>query len=323
MSKFNRPISANDLARPAGISTMFRLPHQTDAKGLDVCITGACIDSGASNRAGTRHGPRQIRSESSLIREVNPATGAEPYDCLQVADVGDIPLCMYDLPEACKQIKKHVGSLMKDGCKVITMGGDHTISYPLLQAVKEKYGPVGLIHLDAHSDTSDTMFGNKVAHGTPFRRAVEDGCLDCSKVFQIGIRGSGYSLQDCDWAKQQGFNIIRAEECWYKSMAPLMEEIRRTMGDNPVYISFDIDAIDPGFCPGTGTYRISGTPEIGGLTTIQCLEIIRGCRGLNIVGGDMVEVSPGYDTSGNTALTAANFIFEMLCVFPGVKYSQR
>ncbi|XP_050412389.1 guanidinobutyrase [Patella vulgata] len=315
-STFNQPISGNDLSRSAGIASLFRLPIHHDSKGLDVCFVGACLDSGASNRSGTRLGPRHIRVESTMIRPYNMATGAQPFDSLNVGDVGDVSLCMYDLPRACNDIKTGVYSLIKDGCKAITLGGDHTISYPLLQAVKDKYGPVGLIHLDAHSDTSDTMFGCKIAHGTPFRRAVEDGCLDCSKVVQIGLRGPGYSLQDRDWSIEQGFRMITAEECWNKSLVPLMANIRQMMGDAPVYISFDIDALDPSYAPGTGT------PEIGGLTIVQALEIIRGCRGLNIIGGDMVEVSPPFDSNGLTSLTAANLLFEMLCIFPGVQYNK-
>ena len=157
------------------------------------------------------------------------------------------------------------------------------------------------------------MFGEKIAHGTPFRRAVEEGLLDDKRCVQIGLRGTGYAADDFDWPRQQGFRVVQAEECWYKSLTPLMEEVRAQIGDGPVYLTFDIDGLDPAFAPGTGT------PEIGGLTTIQALEIIRGCRGLNLVGCDLVEVSPPYDTSGNTALTAANLLFEMLCVLPGVE----
>ncbi|XP_033977990.1 agmatinase, mitochondrial-like [Trematomus bernacchii] len=193
-------------------------------------------------------------------------------------------------------------------------GGDHTIAYPILQAVAEKHGPVGLVHVDAHADTSDVVLGERIGHGTPFRRCVEEGLLDCSRVVQIGLRGSGYSADSYACSRAQGFRVVQVEECWFKSLAPLMEEVRGQMGGGPVYLSFDIDALDPGFAPGTGT------PEIAGLTPIQGVEIIRGCRGLNLVGCDLVEVSPPYDTTGNTALTGANLLFEMLCVLPNVKY---
>jgi guanidinobutyrase len=168
--------------------------------------------------------------------------------------------------------------------------------------------------VDAHADVNDTMFEEKIAHGTPFRRAVEEGLLEPARVVQIGLRGTGYSAGDFDWPREQGLRVVPAEQCWHKSLSPLMEEVRAQLGSGPVYVSFDIDSLDPAFAPGTGT------PEIGGLTTIQAIEILRGCRGLNLVGGDLVEVSPPYDPSGNTALVAANLLFEMLCSFPGVQY---
>uniref|UniRef100_A0A8C9EJC1 Agmatinase n=1 Tax=Pavo cristatus TaxID=9049 RepID=A0A8C9EJC1_PAVCR len=192
-------------------------------------------------------------------------------------------------------------------------GGDHTITYPILQAVAEKHGPVGLVHVDAHTDTSDMALGEKIYHGTPFRRCVDEGLLDCSRVVQIGIRGSSYAPDPYKYCWDQGFRVVPAEECWMKSLVPLMGEVRQQMGDGPVYISFDIDGLDPAYAPGTGT------PEIAGLTPMQALEIIRGCKGLNIVGCDLVEVAPIYDVSGNTALLGANLLFEMLCVLPGVK----
>jgi guanidinobutyrase len=196
----------------------------------------------------------------------------------------------------------------------LTLGGDHTIALPILRAMRKKYGPVGLVHIDAHADINDSMFGEKIAHGTPFRRAVEEGLLDGKRVAQIGLRGTGYTAEDFDWPRSQGFRVVPAEECWYKSLAPLMAEIRDQVGGGPVYLSIDIDGLDPSFAPGTGT------PEIGGLTIWQALEIIRGCRGLNIVGGDLVEISPPYDLSGNTALVGANLLFEMLCILPKVQY---
>jgi guanidinobutyrase len=196
----------------------------------------------------------------------------------------------------------------------MTIGGDHTIALPILRALKKKYGPVGMVHVDAHADINDTMFGEKIAHGTPFRRAVEEGLLDGKRVAQIGLRATGYSAEDFDWPRAQGFRVVQAEECWYKSLAPLMREIKEQVKGGPVYLSFDIDGLDPSSAPGTGT------PEIGGLTTSQGMEIIRGCQGLQIVGCDLVEVAPPYDPSGNTALLAANLLFEMLCVLPGVKY---
>lgn len=312
--KFNEPIPANDLPRTAGICSMYRLPVVPDSNGLDVCFIGVPLDQGTSNRSGTRFGPRQIRSESPQVRRFNQDTGASPYDSLQVADVGDVNMTIYDIEEAARNIRDTFSYLLSTGCKTLAMGGDHSITYPILQAYKERYGPVGLIHIDAHQDVQEHGSGCKILHGTPIRRAVEEGLIDSHRTVQIGIRSSVLSFDDIEWTLDQGFRVVPANHYYHKSMAPLMEEVRQMMGDKPVYISFDIDALDPSFAPGTGT------PEIGGLTTIQVLEIIRGCRGLNIVGGDLVEVSPPYDQSGNTALTAACFLFEMLCIFPRVKY---
>ncbi|XP_074498919.1 guanidino acid hydrolase, mitochondrial isoform X1 [Sebastes fasciatus] len=259
-------------------------------------------------------GPRQIRVESAMLRSYNSGTRAAPYESLMVADIGDVNVNVYDLKDTCRRIREAYRKILATGCIPLTMGGDHTIAYPILQAVAERHGPVGLVHVDAHADTSDVVLGEKIGHGTPFRRCVEEGLLDCKRVVQIGLRGSGYSPDSYEWSRAQGFRVVQVEECWFKSLAPLMAEVRAQMGSGPVYLSFDIDALDPGFAPGTGT------PEIAGLTPIQGVEIIRGCRGLNLVGCDLVEVSPPYDTTGNTALTGANLLFEMLCVLPKIKY---
>jgi len=314
--KFNKPPSANEKPRPSGISSMYRLPIYASSQGLDVCFVGVPFDQGTSNRSGTRFGPRQIRQESALVRAFNKETGASPYESLVVGDVGDVYLTMYDVKQAAKDIERQFTDLLATGCKTLTLGGDHTITYPILRAYKEKYGPVGLIHVDAHNDVNEHMNNCPIAHGTTFRRALEDGCLDAKRVVQIGLRGSGHSVEDYAWPMSKGFRVVPARHCYHKSLIPLMEEVRKQMGEGPVYISFDIDALDPSFAPGTGT------PEIGGLTSIQALEILQGCRGLNVIGGDLVEVSPPYDPSGNTALTGANLLFEMLCVMPGALYKK-
>uniref|UniRef100_H2T809 Agmatinase (putative) n=1 Tax=Takifugu rubripes TaxID=31033 RepID=H2T809_TAKRU len=261
-----------------------------------------------------RFGPRQIRVESAMLRAYNSGTRAAPYQSIRVADIGDVNVNLYDLQDTCRRIRDAYRTILAAGCTPLTLGGDHTIAYPILQAVAERHGPVGLVHVDAHADTSDLLLGEKIAHGTPFRRCVEEGLLDRERVVQIGLRGSGYSADAYEWSRAQGFRVVPVEECWYRSLTPLMAEVRSQMGAGPVYLSFDIDALDPGFAPGTGT------PEIAGLTPIQGVEIIRGCRGLSLVGCDLVEVSPAYDTTGNTALTGANLLFEMLCVLPNVKY---
>lgn len=311
---FNQPLGGNDMPRFAGPATMMRLPVQDSAEGLDACFLGIPMDIGTSNRSGTRHGPRQIRAESCMLRPYNMGTGAAPFESLQVADIGDIALNTFDLKKSVGLIEKALDAVLAHNCIPLSIGGDHTLTYPILRAMAKKHGPVALIHVDAHADINDLMFGEKIAHGTPFRRALEDDCLQADKVFQIGLRGTGYSPDDFNWSRDQGFTVVPAEECWHKSLTPLMADIRSKIGDAPVYLTYDIDSLDPAFAPGTGTV------EIGGLTIWQGLEIIRGCKGLNLVGGDLVEVSPPYDTTGNTALIGANLLYEMLCVLPGVKY---
>lgn len=316
MTDFNQPLGGNQMPRFAGPATMMRLPTQATAEGLDVCFVGVPMDIGTSNRSGTRHGPRQIRAESCMLRPYNMATGAAPFDSLQVADIGDIAINTFDLKKSVGIIEAAFDEILKHKVVPLTLGGDHTLTLPILRAMKKKYGPVAMVHIDAHADINEHMFGEAIAHGTPFRRAVEEGCLQGDKVFQIGLRGTGYSAEDFDWPRSQGFTVVTAEECWHKSLTPLMEQVRKKIGNHPCYITYDIDSLDPAFAPGTGT------AEIGGLSTWQALEIVRGCKGLNIVGGDLVEVSPPYDPSGNTALIGANLLYEMLCVLPGVKYAR-
>ncbi|MEO0542198.1 MAG: agmatinase [Pseudomonadota bacterium] len=311
--QFNQPMSGNELARFSGPASFMRLPTQATAEGLDACFTGVPMDIGTSNRSGTRLGPRQIRDESRMLRPYNMATGAAPFEKLQVADIGDAPINTFDLKKSIDIITDHMSSILAHDCVPLTMGGDHTLTWPILRAVAEKHGPVALIHIDAHADINDEMFGEQIAHGTPFRRAFDEGLLDNNHVYQVGLRGTGYSPEDFNWGRSQGWTVIQAEECWGKSLNPLMNDIRAKVGpDRAVYLSYDIDSLDPAFAPGTGTV------EIGGLTTWQALEIIRGCQGMNIVGGDLVEVSPPYDPTGNTALIGANLLYEMLCVLPGV-----
>ena len=314
MPEKNQPLSGNAMPRFGGIATMMRLPLAESPAGLDAAFIGVPFDIGTSNRAGARFGPRQIRAESALIRPYNMATGAAPFDTLQVADLGDVPINTYSIDKSMAIIGAFYDRVLGAGCKPLTLGGDHTIALPILRALARQHGPVALVHVDAHADINDEMFGEPIAHGTPFRRAVEEGLLDCGRVFQIGLRGTGYAADDFDWPRAQGFTVVPAHEVWYQSLAPLMARVRERIGaTHPTYISFDIDGLDPSFAAGTGT------PEIGGLTVPQGLEIIRGCRGLNVVGGDLVEVAPPYDPSGNTALLGANLLYEMLCVLPGVR----
>jgi guanidinobutyrase len=308
----NQPVGGNEMPRFGGIATMMRLPQQATAQGLDACFVGVPLDIGTSLRAGARFGPRDIRANSVLIRPYLMATRAGPFDRLQVADIGDIAINPYNLEKSIAIIESAYDDILGHDCIPLTLGGDHTILLPILRALRRKYGPVGLVHVDAHADANDHMFGEPIAHGTPLRRAVEEGLLDCQRVVQIGLRATGYGPDDFDWPRQQGFRVVTAEECWHQTLAPLMNEVRTQLGDGPVYLSFDIDGVDPAFAPGTGT------PEIGGLTTPQAMELVRGCAGLDVVGADLVEVSPPYDPFGTTSLLGANLLFEMLCVLPGV-----
>ena len=309
-----QPLSGNEMPRFGGIATFMRLPGNTDLADLDVAVVGVPFDIGTSNRPGARFGPRGIRGESVLLRPYNMATRAAPFDSLRIDDTGDVASSPYDLLAAVEAIEAHFDELLGHGVVTAAMGGDHTVVLPILKAMAERHGPVGLVHIDAHTDVNDTMFGSKITHGTPFRRAVEAGVLDCDRVVQIGVRGTGYEADDFDWSRRQGFRVVQAEECWHRSLEPLMDEVRDQVGGGPVYLSFDIDGLDPAFAPGTGT------PEVGGLTVPQALEVIRGCRGLELVGCDVVEVAPIYDTSGTTSLVGANLLYEMLCVLPGVDY---
>ena len=307
-----QPLGGNEMPRFGGIATMMRLPEVSDPAKLDVAFIGVPLDQGTSNRSGTRFGPRQIRSESVLLRPYNMATRAAPFDALRVADLGDVAVNPYNLLDSVARIEKAFTRISKAGCRPITLGGDHTITLPILRALRKHHGPIGLIHIDAHADVNDLMFGEAIAHGTTFRRAVEERLIDPRRVAQIGLRGTGYAAEDFDWCRERGFRVVQAEECWGRSLAPLMEEVREKVGGGPVYFTLDIDGIDPAYAPGTGT------PEIAGLTVPQTLEVIRGAWGLDLIGADVVEVSPPYDPHGTTALLAANLAYELLCVMPGV-----
>ena len=314
MSDKNQPISGNDLARFSGPNTFMRLPSATDLDGLNVAVLGIPLDIGTSWRSGTRFGPKQVRSESAMIRPYNLGTGAAPFDSLQVADIGDLAINTFSLADSIRIIEQSYDAILPSGVTPLAIGGDHSITLPILRAMAKQHGPVALIHVDAHADVNDEMFGEREAHGTVFRRAYEEELIDPQKTYQIGLRGTGYAAEDFKEAAGWGFQQFPAHELWGRNLSALGTEIRRDIGDLPVYVTYDIDSLDPAFAPGTGT------PEIAGLTTPQALTLIRALRGLKIVGGDLVEVSPPYDTSGNTALTAANILYEMLCVLPGVAY---
>ena len=312
MSGFNQPLGGNEMPRFAGPGTFMRLPAASGGAGLDVAFLGIPMDIGTSWRPGTRFGPKAIRAESNMLRPYNMWTKAAPFERLNCADLGDVAINTFDLKDSVRRITEHYDGLLKHDVIPMTLGGDHTLTLPVLRSIAKKHGPVGLIHIDAHADINAHMFGEEIAHGTPFRRAYEEGLIAPDRVWQIGLRGTGYAAEDFDEARVWGFNVVQAEEIWHRSTAPLAARIKAEIGAGPVYISFDIDSLDPAYAPGTGT------PEIGGLTTPQAVELIRGFAGLDIIGCDLVEVSPPYDPSGNTALTGANLLFEMLCILPSV-----
>lgn len=310
----NQPISGNDLARFSGPGTFMRLPAVEDAEGLDVAVLGVPMDIGTSWRSGTRFGPKQVRAESAMIRPYNLQTGAAPFDSLTIADIGDVAVNTFNLADSLKIIEHWLDAVLTHGAIPFSIGGDHSITLPILRAIAKHHGPVALVHIDAHADVNDEMFGERETHGTVFRRAYEEGLIVPDKVWQVGLRGTGYTADDFEEARRWGFNLITAPEIWHTSLKPLAAQINADLHGHKVYVTYDIDSLDPAYAPGTGT------PEIGGLTPPQAMELIRGLRGLDIVGCDMVEVSPPYDPSGNTALVAANLAYELLCVLPGVTY---
>jgi guanidinobutyrase len=314
MSEKNQPISGNALARFSGPNTFMRLPSANDLADLDVAVLGVPMDIGTSWRSGTRFGPKEVRAESAMLRPYNLQTGAAPFDGLQVADIGDLAINTFSLSDSLRIITHSYDAILKYDLIPMAIGGDHSITLPILRSIAKRHGPVALVHIDAHADVNDEMFGERETHGTVFRRAYEEGLINPFKTYQIGLRGTGYSAEDFSEAAGWGFQQFPAHELWHKSLSYLGAEIRRDIGDIPTYVTYDIDSLDPAYAPGTGT------PEIGGLTTPQAMELIRGLKGLNIVGCDLVEVSPPYDTSGNTALTGANLLYELLCVLPGVTY---
>jgi guanidinopropionase len=306
---FNQPVSGFVSPRFGGIATFMRLPHVVldEAKGIDIGLAGIPWDGGTTNRPGPRHAPRQVRDNSAMIRRVHPVSHVVPYELANCADLGDCPVNPADVQDALKRVETWFKTMVGKGIRPLVAGGDHLCSLPILRAVAEKR-PVGMIHFDAHTDLYDEYFGGfRYTHGTPFRRAIEEGLLDPKRVVQIGIRGSMYDFEDVNYADKVGVRIIRIEEAMEKGPKAVMAEACRIVGDGPTYVSFDIDMLDPVYAPGTGT------PEIGGFTTFQAQQMLRELRGLHIVGADMVEVSPPFDPSGITAYAGAVMMFEILC----------
>ena len=304
----HQPIDGALVPRFAGLATFMRLPAVATPDGLDIAIYGIPWDGGTTNRAGARHGPREVRSHSSLMRRVHHVSKIAPFDLANVADIGDLSVNPIDLMDALARIEAGVATVVAAGALPLGIGGDHLTTLPAMRAVA-KTRPVGMIHFDAHSDTNDRYFGdNRYTHGTPFRRAVEEGLLDPNRTVQIGIRGSNYDADEHAWAEEQGIRIIYMEECVERGPIEVMAEAGRIAGAGPTYVSFDIDCLDPSMAPGTGT------PEIGGFTTREAQQMLRLLDGVAIVAADVVEVAPPFDVGGMTALAGASMAFELLCL---------
>ncbi len=309
---FFTPVSGFDLPRFAGVPTFMRLPHVDFAHPrfaeVEIGLIGAPWDGGTTNRPGPRHGPRALRDASTMIRAQNGATGIRPFEAARCADLGDVAPNPASIEDSLARFTAFYSRVKQAGIRPLTAGGDHLCSLPILRALAAER-PLGMVHFDSHTDLFHSYFGGEMyTHGTPFRRAVEEGLLDPARVVQIGIRGTAYDDEDRDFARAVGIRVIPIEEFHARGPADVMAEARAIVGTAPVYVSYDIDFIDPAFAPGTGT------PEVGGPNSFQALEVVRALAGLEIVGADMVEVSPPFDLGGATAYLGASVLFELLCV---------
>jgi guanidinopropionase len=304
-SEFDDPMSR---PRYTGLPTFMRAPYLDDFTAVEIGLIGVPFDGGVTNRTGARHGPREIRNQSSLMRKVNQSSGIAPYDLCRVADLGDAWVqSPFHLEKSLDEVQAFFDKVHAAGVIPISAGGDHSVTLPIFRAIARDR-PLGMVHFDAHCDTGDDYLGSKFHHGAPFRRAVEEGLLDPKRTIQIGIRGA---LNDPDvwkFSHDSGMRVVYMEEFYDLGYRKVIDEARRVVGDGPTYISFDVDGLDPVYAPGTGT------PEVGGLTTLEAQLMVRGLRGLDLIGGDVVEVAPPFDPSGNTALVGATMMFELLCV---------
>ncbi|NRA98751.1 MAG: agmatinase [Rhodobacteraceae bacterium] len=308
---FFQPVSGFDLPRYAGVPTFMRLPYvppdHARFADVDIGLVGIPWDGGTSNRTGPRHGPRQLRDLSTMMRLEHGVTHVRPFEAANCADIGDVGPNPVDLPDTLDRITAFYRTLQQSGIRPLTAGGDHLCTLPILRALGAD-GPLAMIQFDSHTDLYDTHFGGfRYSHGTPFRRAIEEGLLDPTKMVQIGIRGSKADQTDLEYAAEVGVRIIPVHEFFDRGVAHVMDEARERVGDHPTYVTYDIDFVDPTFAPGTGT------PEVGGPNSYQALQVVRALTGVKIVGADVVEVSPPFDQSGGTALLGATLMFELLC----------
>jgi agmatinase len=303
-----QPTDALEFARFTGIPTFMRLPHITQPEELDIAIVGVPFDGGTTYRPGPRFGPRHVRTQSAIIRPWNPVLKVNPFAKHRIADFGDLSVNPLSIEDTFRRIERGLAPILEGSARSVCVGGDHSISLPILRAVTKKHGgPVCLIQFDAHNDLWDEYFGSKYSHGTPFRRAFEEGLLQDGGVLQVGLRGQVYGEEDFDFARAHKVRMVTAEEFHAKGMAPVLRHLKAFRG-KPVYVTLDIDCVDPAFAPGTGT------PQVGGFTSAQIVELVRALHGLDIIGCDLVEVSPPFDNGELTSLLAANLLFELVCV---------
>ena len=306
MTEPRGPVDASRVPRFAGPATFARLPRLDEVGRADVAVVGIPFDSGVSYRPGARFGPAAVREASRLLRPYHPGLDVSPFARLQVADAGDIACNPFDIKEAIATIEAAAQDLSAPGTRLVTIGGDHTIALPLLRVAHRLHGPVALLHFDAHLDTWDTYFGAEYTHGTPFRRAIEEGLLDTEAISHVGTRGPLYCKQDLDDDARMGFGIVTSADVMRRGPDEVAAMLRERIGDRPLYISIDIDVLDPAHAPGTGT------PEAGGLTSRELLEILRGLAGCNLVGADVVEVAPAYDHAEITSIAASHVAYDLI-----------
>jgi guanidinopropionase len=307
----------NQALRHTEVATFMRAPLAASLDGLDIGLIGVPFDGGVTHRAGARHGPREIRNASTMMRNIHHVSRQNPYEQCRVADVGDVRLSdVYHLDRAIAEIEAFYRMVREAGVVPLTAGGDHSITYPILAALGSK-APLGLIHVDAHLDTWPEFMGSRFHHGAPFRLAVESGVIDPKRTVQVGIRGAQNITDGWDYSRERGMRVIFIEEVVELGVPAVVAEIRRVVGGGPAYLTFDVDSLDPAFAPGTGT------PEVGGLSTREAQALVRGLAGLELVGGDVVEVAPAYDPSGTTALVGATMMFEILCLLAGARAARR
>ncbi|OAN83005.1 agmatinase [Jannaschia sp. EhC01] len=310
---FFQPPSGTDLPRYAGVPSFMRLPYlaANDPKRaeVDIGIFGLPWDGATSNRPGARHGPRALRDASTMIREMNRATGQLPFQAANIADLGDVAMSPVDQDEALESAQAFVRGILGQDIRPFMVGGDHLCTLTVLRELRAARDEAfGLVLLDSHTDLYPPYFGGKtLTHGNPFRQAIEEGCLDPTRCVMAGMRGTSYNTSDFDYGAQKGVRILPIEECMERGWGSVMQVAREVVGDAPTYVSFDIDFVDPAFAPGTGT------PEVGGPTSFEAISCVRALRGLDVIGADLVEVSPPFDTGGITSWLGASVMFEIIC----------